>query len=192
MGPNKRGKPKRFSRGWKVARWGSAEKKEDPHPPGPSGSLHKTDHVSRTAREDRTTEEAPSGSGEEDQTARLSAHREAWAPRGKSLVTPSTNRIKRTGPSIEHRGTPRPMRKERLREPPTWTPAPRSERKERTQRTKQGAREKEQSVRPSQKPWRSQQKPKWFGLEVFSFGSRPRLIETELEPGQGVTLDQRH
>ena len=27
--------------------------------------------------------------------------------------------------------------------------------------------------------------PKSFGLEVFSFGSRPRLIETEF--GQGVT-----
>ena len=35
------------------------------------------------------------------------------------------------------------------------------------------------------KAWRSQQQPKSFGLEVFSFGSRPRLIETEF--GQGVT-----
>ena len=50
-----------------------------------------------------------------------------------------------------------------------------------------GVCETEQSARPSRKPWRSQQKPKWFGLEVFSFGSRPRLIETELEFGQGVT-----
>ena len=29
--------------------------------------------------------------------------------------------------------------------------------------------------------------PKSFGLEVFSFGSRPTLIETELEFGQGMT-----
>ena len=27
--------------------------------------------------------------------------------------------------------------------------------------------EKQQSARPSRKPWRSQQKPKSFGLEVF-------------------------
>ena len=45
--------------------------------------------------------------------------------------------------------------------------------------------EKEQNAKPSRKPWRSQQKPKSFGLEIFSFGSRPRLIETEF--GQGVT-----
>ena len=48
-----------------------------------------------------------------------------------------------------------------------------------------GVCEKEHSARPSRKPWRSQQKPKSFGLEIFSFGSRPRLIETEF--GQGVT-----
>ena len=29
--------------------------------------------------------------------------------------------------------------------------------------------------------------PKWFGLEAFSFGSRPRLIETEVEFGQKKT-----
>ena len=69
--------------------------------------------------------------------ARLSAYREVWAPRGKSLVISSTNRIKRTGPSIEPWGTPRLMRKERLREPPTWTLALWSERKGRTQRTNQ-------------------------------------------------------
>ena len=33
--------------------------------------------------------------------------------------------------------------------------------------------------------------PKWFGLEVFSFESRPRLIETELEFGQGVTYQDK-
>ena len=42
-----------------------------------------------------------------------------------------------------------------------------------------GVCETEQSARPSRKPWRSQQMPNWFGLEAFSFGSRPRLIETE-------------
>ena len=105
MGLNKRGKPKRFSRGWKVARWGSVEKKEDSHFFGLSGSLHKLDHVSRTAREDWTTEEALSGSGEEDQMARSSAYREAWASRGKSLVMSSTNRMKRTGPRTEPCGT---------------------------------------------------------------------------------------
>ena len=82
--------------------------------------------------------EALSGSGEEDQMARLSAYREAWAPRSKSLVMSSTNRTKRTGPSTEPWGTPCLMRKERLWEPPTWTLALRSERKERTQSTKQG------------------------------------------------------
>ena len=46
--------------------------------------------------------------------------------------------MKRTGPRTEPWGTPRLMRKERLWEPPTWTLALRSERKERTQRTKQG------------------------------------------------------
>ena len=146
MGLNKRGKPKRFSRGWKVAWWGSVEKKEDSHFFGLSGSLHKLDHISRTAREDWTTEEALSGSGEEDQMARLSAYREAWAPRGKSLVMSSTNRMKRTGPSTEPWGTPRLMRKERLWEPPTWTLALRSERKERTQRTKQGGSLSERSL----------------------------------------------
>ena len=29
--------------------------------------------------------------------------------------------------------------------------------------------------------------PNWFGLEAFYFGSRPRLIETELEFGQETT-----
>ena len=58
--------------------------------------------------------------------------------RGKSLVMSSRNRVKRTGPSNQDLGTSRPLRKERLREPPIWTLALRSERKERTQRTKQG------------------------------------------------------
>ena len=139
VGLNERGMPRRFSRGWKVAWWGSVEKKEDSHLFGLSGSLHKLDHVSRTVREDWTTEDAFSGFGEEDQMARSSAYREAWAPRGKSLVMSSTNRMKRTGPSTELWGTPRLMRKERLQEPPTWTLALRSERKERTytRRTKQ-------------------------------------------------------
>ena len=78
------------------------------------------------------TEIALSKSGEEDQMARSSAYREAWAPRGKSLVMSSTNRMKRTGPSTKPLGTPRLMRKERLQKPPTWTLALRSERKERT------------------------------------------------------------
>ena len=67
VGLNKRGMPRRFSRGWKVAWWGSVEKKEDSHCFGLRGSLHKLDHVSRTVREDWTTEDALSGSGEEDQ-----------------------------------------------------------------------------------------------------------------------------
>ena len=89
MGLNKRGMPRRFSRGWKVACWWSVEKKEDSHFFGLRGSLYKLDHVSRTVREDWTTEDALSGSGEEDQMARSSAYREAWAPRGKSLVMSS-------------------------------------------------------------------------------------------------------
>ena len=60
--------------------------------------------------------------------------------------TSATNRIKRTGPSTEPWGTPRLMRKERLWEPPTWTLALRSERKERTQRTKQGGSLSERSL----------------------------------------------
>ena len=103
--------------------------------------------------EDWTTEEALSGSGEEDQMARSSAYKEAWAPRSKSLVMSSTNRIKRTRPSTEPWGTPRLMRKERLWEPPTWTLALRSERKERTQRTKQGGSfEREEFVKNSRVP----------------------------------------
>ena len=104
-------------------------------------------------REDSTTEEALSGSGEEDQMARSSAYREAWAPRSKSLVMSSTNRMKRTGPSTEPWGTPRLMRKERLWEPPTWTLALRSEKKECTQRTKQGGEfEQEEFVKKSRVP----------------------------------------
>ena len=102
--------------------------------------------------EDWTTEEALSGSGEEDQMARSSAYREAWAPRSKSLVMLSTNRMKRTGPSTEPWGTPRLMRKERLWEPPTWTLALQSERKERIQRTKQGEFEREEFVKKSTVP----------------------------------------
>ena len=78
--------------------------------------------------------------------ARSSAYKEAWAPRGKSLVMSSTNRIKRTGPSTEPWGTSRLMRKERLRELPTWTLALRLERKERAQRTKQGGSLSERSL----------------------------------------------
>ena len=70
--------------------------------------------------------------------ARSSAYREAWALRSKSLVMSSTNRMKRTGPSTEPWGTLRLMRKEGPWEPPTWTLALRSERKGRTQTTKQG------------------------------------------------------
>ena len=138
--------PSRFSRGWKVAWWGSVEKKEDSHFFGLRGSLHKLDHVSRTVREDWTTEGALSGSGEEDQMARSSAYWEAQALQGKTLVMSSTNRMKRTGPSTEPWGTPRLMRKERLREPPTWTLALRSETKERTQRTKLGGSLSERSL----------------------------------------------
>ena len=125
---------------------GICREKDDSHFFGLSGSLLKLDHVSKTAREDWTTKEALSGSGEEDQMARSSAYREAWAPRSKSLVMSSTNRMKRTGPSTEPWGTPRLMRKERLWEPPTWTLALRSERKERTQRTKQGGSLSERSL----------------------------------------------
>ena len=83
----------------------------------------------------------------------LSAYREAWASRGKSLVMSSTNRMKRTGPSTEPWGTPRLMRKEQLQEPPTWTLALRSERKERIQRTKQGGEfEQEEFMKPSRVP----------------------------------------
>ena len=56
---------------------GICREKDDSHFFGLSGSLHKLDHVSKTAREDWTTEEALSGSGEEDQMARSSAYREA-------------------------------------------------------------------------------------------------------------------
>ena len=78
--------------------------------------------------------------------AKSSAYREAWASRGKSLVMSSTNRMKRTEPSTKPCGTPRLMRKEQLWEPPTWTLALRSERKERTQRTKQGGSLSERSL----------------------------------------------
>ena len=66
---------------------------------------------------------------------------------GRQENLSSTNRMKRTGPSTEPWVTPRLMRKERLWEPPTWTLALRSERKERTQRTKQGGNLSERS------PW---------------------------------------
>ena len=132
---------------------GICTEKEDSHFFGLSGSLHKLDHVCRTVREDWTTEDALSRSGEEDQMARSSAYREAWAPQGKSLVMSSTNRMKRTGPSTERWGTPRLIRKERLWEPPSWTLALRSERKERTQRTKQGGKfEREEFVKQSRVP----------------------------------------
>ena len=55
--------------------------------------------------------------------------------------------------------------------------------------------EREEFVKKSRVPDRveslggSQQKPKSFGLEVFSFESRPRLIETEF--GQGVTYQDK-
>ena len=146
MGLNEREMLRRFSRSWKVAWWGSVEKKEDLNFFGLRGSLYKLDHVSRTLREDWTTEDALSGSGEEDQMARLSAYREAWAPRGKFLVMPSANRMKRTGPTTKPWKTPRLMRKQRLREPPIWTLALRSERKESTQRTKQGVSLSERSL----------------------------------------------
>ena len=129
--------PRRYSRGWKVAWWGSVEKKEDLHIFGLRESLHKLNQVFRTLREDWTTKDALSASEEEDQMARSSAYREAWAPRGKSLVMSSTSRMKRTGPSTEPWGTPRLIWKERLRQPPSWTLALWSERKEHTQRTKQ-------------------------------------------------------
>ena len=125
---------------------GICREKEDSHFFGLRESLHKLDHVSRTVREDWTTEEALSGSGEEDQMSRSSAYREAWASRGKSLVMSSTNKMKRTGPSTEPWGIPRLMRKERLWEPPAWTLALRSERKEQAQRTKQGGSLSERSL----------------------------------------------
>ena len=121
-------------------------------------------------------EDALSGSGEEDQMARLSAYREAWAPRGKSLVMSSTNRMKRTGPSTEPlsdaEGTAAGM---------TYLDFSSTVKKKRAYSNNEASGEFEQSARPSRKPWRSQQMPKWFGLEAFSFGSRPRLVETELE-----------
>ena len=76
------------------------------------------------------------------------------------------------------------MWKERLRKPPTWTLALRSERSVPKEQSKGGVRAREvygteQSARPSRKPWRSQQMPKWFGMEAFFFGNRPRLTVTE-------------
>ena len=67
------------------------------------------DHVSRTVREDWTTEEALSGSwgrGPDGQIVSIQGGH--GRPRGKSFVMSSTNRMKRTGPRTEPRGTPRP------------------------------------------------------------------------------------
>ena len=124
------------------------------------------------------------------QMARSSAYRETWAPRSKSLVMLSTNRMKRTGPSTEPWGTPRLMQKERLWEPPTWTLALRSERKERIQRTKQGGSLSKRSLwkraecQTESKALEKSTEAKIVRSGAFSFGSRPKLIETEF--GQGV------
>ena len=178
--------PRRFSPGWKVAWWGSVEKKEDSNFFGLRGNLHKLDHVSRTVREDWTTEDALSWSGEEDQKMdRSSAYREAWAPWGKSLVMSSTNRMKKTGPSTEPWGAPRLMQKERLQELPIWTLVLRSERKERTQRTKQGGSLSERSLwnraecQTESKALEKSTDAKMVRSGGFFFWSRPRLIETE-------------
>ena len=97
------------------------------------------------------------------------------APRSKSLVMSSTNRMKRTRPSTEPWGTPRLMRKERL-----WNHQPglsSTIRKEGAHPKNEARGEfereefvkKSKSARPSRKPWRSQRKPKSFHLEVFFF-----------------------
>ena len=113
----------------------------------------------------------------------------------KSLVMSSTNRMKRTGPSTEPWGTPRLMPKERLSEPPTWTLALRSERKECTQRTKQGGSLSERSLwKRAECQTESKALEKSTEAKIVrsgGFGSRPRLIETELEFGQGVTYQDK-
>ena len=146
VGLNKRGKPKRFSRGSKVAWWGSVEKKkDDSHFFGLSGSLHKLDHVSKRWKIGQQRR-LWAGLGRRTRWPDRQHTGRHGAPRSKSLVMSSTNRMKRTGPSTEPWGTPCLMPKERLWEPPTWTLALRSERKERIQRTKQGGSLSERSL----------------------------------------------
>ena len=77
--------------------------------------------------------------------AKSSAYREAWAPRSKSLVMSSTNRMKRTGPSIEPWGTHSDA--ERAAVGTTNLDFSSTIRKkERTQRTKQGGSLSERSL----------------------------------------------
>ena len=71
-----------------------------------SGSLHKLDHVSKTAKEDWTTEEAfERGLGRRTRWPNRQ-HTGGMGTRSKSLVMSSTNRMKRTGPSTEPWGDP--------------------------------------------------------------------------------------
>ena len=135
VGFNKRGMPRRFSRGWK---WldGDLYRKRRTHTSFDwvEVSISWTMFLGQWGR---IGQQKMLWAGLRRRT-RSSAYMEAWASRGKSLVMSSTNRMKRTGPSTEPWGTLGLMRKKRLQKPPTWTLAQRSERKERTQRTKQG------------------------------------------------------
>ena len=114
VGLKRRREPSRRRLGWRLAWWGSTEKKEASHLLGLRGRHQYSDQLSNRNRACCVASTAMGTEGEEDQVARSSAQKEQLTEEGREAVRSLMNREKSTGPRTDPFGTPRRTRKQRL------------------------------------------------------------------------------
>ena len=113
VGLKRRREPSKRRLGWRLAWWGSNEKKEASHLLGLRGRHQYSDQRSNRNRAPCVASTAV-GIEREDQMARSSAQREQLTEEGREAGRSLMNREKSTGPRTDPCGTPRRTRKERL------------------------------------------------------------------------------
>ena len=114
VGLKRRREPSRRRLGWRLAWWGSTEKKEASHLLGLRGRHRYSDQRYNRNRAPCVTSIAIEAESEEDQMARSSAYREQLTEEGREAGRSLMKREKSTGTRTDPCGTPRRTRKERL------------------------------------------------------------------------------
>ena len=106
--------PSKRKLGWRLAWWGSTEKKMASHLLGLRGRHQYSDQRSNRNRAPCVASTAVGTEDEEDQMARSSAQREQVTEEGREAGRSLMKREKSTGPRTDPCGTPRRTRKEWL------------------------------------------------------------------------------
>ena len=114
VGLKRRREPSRRRLGWRLAWWGSTEKKEASHFLGLRGRHQYSDQRSNRNRAPCVTSTAVETEGEEDQMARSSTYIEQLTEEGREAGKLLMKREKSTGTRTDRCGTPRRTRKDRL------------------------------------------------------------------------------